>query len=212
MTTNDSGGNGESLLARWSRRKRTRRAQPDEDEAPSEAPTGGTAAEAAAEPAHPAIDDAALPTPESLGAESDYTVFMRPGVPLDLKIAGLRRAWATDPRIADFRGMAEYDWDFHAPGYGWLRPFDDVAKLARQVFGEAAGETGETAAPTEPPASADSATSETPQNIRASDPVPAAAAPIAIRVSLPPPPASDPAPEAPPPRRRRHGGALPRRS
>jgi hypothetical protein len=207
MTTNDSDGS-ESFLARWSRRKRARRAQRDEDASASETAPGGETAASAAEPAPPAIDPATLPTPESLGVDSDYTMFMRPGVPLDLKIAGLRRAWTTDPRIAEFRGMAEYDWDFNAPGYGWLRPLDDVAKLARQVFGEPAGDPGEASAPA---ALAGDTTSGTGDEGQASEPAPAVAPPIAIPVSVPPPVASDPAPELPAPRRR-HGGALPRRS
>ena len=47
----------------------------------------------------------------------------------------LQRAWESDPAIAGFRGMADYDWDFNAADYGRLWPTDDVAKLLGEVLG-----------------------------------------------------------------------------
>lgn len=47
----------------------------------------------------------------------------------------LRRAWATDPAITGYKTLADYDWDFNAPGYGALRVTDNVKELADRVFG-----------------------------------------------------------------------------
>ena len=38
------------------------------------------------------------------------------GVPAELTRAALRRVWAADPTIRDFVGLADYAWDFNAPG------------------------------------------------------------------------------------------------
>jgi len=59
-------------------------------------------------------------------------------VPSELTRAALRRAWACDPAIRNFVGLADYDWDFNAPdsiaGFGPLRTTDDVAKMAAQLL------------------------------------------------------------------------------
>lgn len=110
----------EPFLKRWSRRKVE--AQREAPPPPAEAP-----------PAEPPPD---LPPLESLGRDSDYTAFLREGVPQALRLAALRKAWSSDPAIAGFRGFAEYDWDFNAPGYGQLLPVDDVAALCRRALGE----------------------------------------------------------------------------
>ena len=75
-----------------------------------------------------------LPPVDDLGGDSDYTVFMKEGVPGALRLAALRRAWTTDPAIARHRAPADYDWDFDAPGYGRLRPGDVPAKLAHPLY------------------------------------------------------------------------------
>jgi hypothetical protein len=59
-------------------------------------------------------------------------------VPSELTRAALRRAWACDPAIRNFVGLADYDWDFNAAdsiaGFGPLRMTDDAAKMAAQVL------------------------------------------------------------------------------
>jgi Protein of unknown function (DUF3306) len=114
-------GEGEGFLGRWSRLKREAR-----EAVPSEA--------AEELPPEEAVDLEALPPIESLGAESDYTAFMARGVPEDLRCAALRKAWASDPAIAGFRGFAEYDWDCNAPGYGALLPTDDIKQLLGRIL------------------------------------------------------------------------------
>lgn len=70
---------------------------------------------------------------ETLGADSDYTAFLTRGVSQAVQAQALSIAWASDPAIANFRGMAEYAWDFNAPGYGDLAPGDDAAVWLSQI-------------------------------------------------------------------------------
>ena len=80
--------------------------------------------------------EVALPALESLGSTSDYAAFLQRGVSAALQQQALARAWTSDAGIAGFRGMAEYDWDFNAAGYGRLRVADDVATLLRAVLSQ----------------------------------------------------------------------------
>jgi hypothetical protein len=137
----------EGFLRRWSRRKRDAAAlAPDVGEAAaSAAPADGVeqsdAASAARQPPSEAapIDPATLPPIESITGGCDIRAFFRPGVPAELTRAALRRAWLADPVIRDFVGLSENSWDFNAPGgvpgFGPLRPTDDLARLAAQVLG-----------------------------------------------------------------------------
>src|SRR5262249_35218829 len=84
------------------------------------------------------FDPANLPPIQSITAETDIRGFLGAGVPSELTRAALRRAWASDPAIRNFVGLADYDWDFNAAdsiaGFGPLRMTDDAAKLAAQVL------------------------------------------------------------------------------
>ena len=116
----------EGFLGRWARLKRSRAAEVSEPEAE-------VSEEAGVEPEP--FDPASLPALETLDAVSDYTAFLKPGVPRELRVLALRRAWATDPAITGYKTLADYDWDFNAPGYGALRVTDNVKELADRVFG-----------------------------------------------------------------------------
>ncbi|MHB2169332.1 DUF3306 domain-containing protein [Alsobacter sp. R-9] len=104
-----------AFLSRWSRRSLEHRSG-----LPARTPSAPPAGEGvgappdAAGPGHQ-VPDPPLPDPDMLGADSDYTAFLRPGVPAAVRAAALRRAWVSDPAIVSFRGMAEYDWDFNDP-------------------------------------------------------------------------------------------------
>ncbi len=132
----------EGFLGRWSRLKRETRTEeaPVEAAVPErfdDAPAAVPAEIAAAPPAadeEEAPDLSDLPPLDSLDAGSDYTGFLRRDVPEELRRQALRKAWASDPAIAGFRGFAEYDWDYNAPGYGALRPTDDIARLLDAVL------------------------------------------------------------------------------
>jgi len=129
----------EDLLARWSRLKRDKGSQPEA--APSETTAEGEADRPAAggPDAPPAFDPAGLPSIDAIEAGTDIRAFLAAGVPPDLALAALRRAWAADPAIRDFIGLAENSWDFNAPdampGFGPLNP-KDVLRLLAQVIGE----------------------------------------------------------------------------
>jgi hypothetical protein len=142
----------ENFLTRWSRRKRvvvepvepapSDAAAPEktaEDGEPNSKASAKRAPETAA-PAQPEIDPTTLPSLDSIGAQSDISAFLKPGVPGELRLAALRRAWSTDPAIRDFKGLAENDWDFTATnsvlGFGEIDPSTDVKKMLAQMFGE----------------------------------------------------------------------------
>ena len=120
----------ESFLDRWSRLKREAREEPPAAPAPIEEPIEEPAS--TEEP----FDPSTLPPLESLTADSDYTAFLAPQVPQELRLLALRKAWVSDPKIAEFRGFAEYDWDFNAPGYGQLLPTDNIREMVENMFRE----------------------------------------------------------------------------
>ena len=127
----------DSFLARWSRRKRNAAARPDaeKDPPPSAAEHAKPASPTTGEPP-PATP---LPPMESIGSSSDIKAFLAPGVPPELTLAALRRAWTADPAIRDFIGLSENAWDFNAPegvgGFGSL-DLEEVRRLAAKVLGE----------------------------------------------------------------------------
>ena len=211
---------GEGFLSRWSRRKRGAAELAEGAEAPpAEAlpiePPGAEAdgravavgeppaAPACQIPNLPAIDLESLPGIEELTAESDFSLFLRPGVPALLRNAALRRMWSLDPAIRDYIGPVDYQWDFNTPGglpFGFSDTLGgDVQKLLAQAIGkieELAGEEAPEAEATPPEAPAELPEAEPP-------------ALLAAEEAMPPPARLPPAEEPAPPPRRRHGGALP---
>ena len=89
------------------------------------------------------FEPASVPPIESITADTDIRAFLAPGVPGDLARDALRRAWATDPKIRDFVGLADYDWDFNAPGslpgFGSLEMTYELRQIAAQVVGPFSG-------------------------------------------------------------------------
>jgi Protein of unknown function (DUF3306) len=87
------------------------------------------------------FDAATSPPIESIDAKTNITVFLQNGVPDELRLAALRRAWTVDPAIRDFKGPQENDWNFNnpdsMPGFGQLGPEVDVKRMAAEVLGEA---------------------------------------------------------------------------
>ena len=154
--------NPENFLMRWFRRKHEAALGREEivsPVAPAAAPLGetpGNVRTAGAERLHddsgilpsagldaaaPPFDPLSLPSIESITADTDIRCFLAPGVPLELTRAALRRAWATDPKIRDFVGLADYDWDFNAPGsmvgFGSLEMTDELRRMAARIVGPA---------------------------------------------------------------------------
>jgi hypothetical protein len=152
----------ETFLARWSRRKHAAAETAGAEfpavpasmrpEAPVEGgePAAGTAgieglhgngaASAARRPdaVVPSFDLKNLPSIESIAADTDIRAFLAPGVPPELARAALRRAWAADPKIRDFVGLADYDWDFNAPGsmagFGPLEMTEELRQIAARII------------------------------------------------------------------------------
>jgi Protein of unknown function (DUF3306) len=129
-------GDDEGFLARWSRRKHEAETTAPE---PAEPPTAPEASDAP--PASPTVADivAQLPPIEEITAATDIRAFLAPGVPTELRLAALRRAWSADPAIRDFIGLAENQWDFNAPdgvpGFGSLVDPEQVRQLLAKVVG-----------------------------------------------------------------------------
>lgn len=152
----------EHFLTRWSRRKlepaqHSVNLPAPQKEQPADVQTGGAEHDnpAGAPPVRdqtqePPFDPATLPPIESITAGSDIRDFLKPGVPLSLSRAALRRAWASDPAIRDFIEIAENQWDFTAPdsipGFGSLDPAD-VPRLLAQIVGSGADHAETPAAP-----------------------------------------------------------------
>lgn len=86
----------ERFLDRWSRRKREA----------EEADVASTP-----EPDEGAARDEDLPSIDELGAESDYSAFMREGVPSDVRNRALRALWQSDPTRFAPDGLEEYGGD-----------------------------------------------------------------------------------------------------
>ena len=122
----------ESLLLRWSRRKHQARqdvqqeatrekaqeedvepAAPDAsaaDAAPVERTDSSPAAtESVGEGGTPEVDIESLPDVETLTYDSDFSVFLREGVPERLKQAALRKLWLSNPVFANLDGLNDYD-------------------------------------------------------------------------------------------------------
>ncbi len=152
----------ENFLARWSRRKRDGADEINDAKAPAETPGDdrGLAAETdksaagdgpRAEPSEPPFDLESLPPIESITADTDIRPFLASGVPLELSRAALRRAWAADPKIRDFVGLADYDWDFNepgaVPGFGPLEMTDELRQAVARIIGPTPGEHGPAATP-----------------------------------------------------------------
>jgi Protein of unknown function (DUF3306) len=87
-----------------------------------------------------AFDLAALPPLDSIDAHTNIAVFLQNGVPAEMRIAALRRAWTMDPAIRTFREVAESDWDFDdlnsIPGFGEFVPEADAQRMLAQIFGD----------------------------------------------------------------------------
>jgi hypothetical protein len=101
-------------------------------------------------PTEPAFDLSTLPSIESITAETDIRAFLQPGVPSEVRLAALRRAWVADPKVKDFVGLNDYDFDFHTPGaipgFGPLEMTDDLRREVARIVGGWQQESENTAA------------------------------------------------------------------
>jgi hypothetical protein len=116
-------------LLRWARLKQAVKAKDEIDAASG-------SSEAMAVPEAP-FDPASLPSIESIAANTDIIGFLRTGVRAELTRAALRKAWASDPAIRDFIGIAENQWDFNdpngIPGFGPMAPMESGVDVFAQI-------------------------------------------------------------------------------
>jgi hypothetical protein len=85
------------------------------------------------------FDPASLPSIEMITVDTDIRGFLQSRVPAALTRAALRRAWASDPAIRDFIGIAENQWDFNdptaMPGFGPMLEMDKLPALLARALG-----------------------------------------------------------------------------
>jgi hypothetical protein len=86
------------------------------------------------------FDPASLSSIETITFDTDIRGFLQSHVPAALTRAALRQAWASDPAIRDFIGIAENQWDFNdptaMPGFGPMRETDNLSALLTRALGE----------------------------------------------------------------------------
>src|SRR3546814_9251115 len=80
-------------------------------EAIGDEPKTGAAPQGGTEPL-PQVVVEDLPDIESLGMDSDFTVFLQDGVPEALRRKALQRLWRLDPVFANLDGLLEYGEDY----------------------------------------------------------------------------------------------------
>ena len=110
------------FLRRWSRRKQAARKPGQPDPAPAEEAQDPSANGDVAAAKGETPDDADSPNPDpgaldlpdidSLDAESDFTPFLKDGVPKELKNRALRKLWRVNPVFGQLDGLNDYDGDF----------------------------------------------------------------------------------------------------
>ena len=85
------------------------------------------------------FDPASLPSIETITVDTDIRGFLQSRVPAALTRAALRQAWASDPAIRDFIGIAENQWDFNdpaaMPGFGPMLETDNMPDLLARALG-----------------------------------------------------------------------------
>jgi Protein of unknown function (DUF3306) len=133
------------FLRRWSKRKRAETA--DHAEATPAKREVYTSATAQSEGNMLTFDPAVLPPIESITATSDIRAFLAPGVPEELTRAALRRVWVADPKIRDFIGIAENQWDFNkrgsVPGFGSLELTPGLRRMVANLISDEPRQTNE---------------------------------------------------------------------
>src|SRR5580704_5738869 len=135
----------ENFVSRWARLKSESDPEPKtelvgygsrpEASADTEMPSMKQQDEVVDEP----FDPASLPSIETITVGTDIRGFLQSRVPAALTRAALRQAWASDPAIRDFIGIAENQWDFNdptaMPGFGPMLEADNLPALLARATG-----------------------------------------------------------------------------
>jgi hypothetical protein len=140
----------ENFVSRWARLKSESETEPvtelvgygpGQEEAVASVATETPSVKRQDEMLDELFDPANLPPIETITVDTDIRGFLQSRVPAALTRAALRQAWASDPAIRDFIGIAENQWDFNDPtamfGFGPMLETDNMpALLARALGGE----------------------------------------------------------------------------
>jgi hypothetical protein len=137
----------ENFVSRWARLKSESDTEPKAEPAGNgrqpkvvasvgaEMPSAQQQNDAVDEP----FDPASLPSIETITFDTDIRGFLQSRVPAALTRAALRQAWASDPAIRDFIGIAENQWDFNdptaMPGFGPMLETDNLSALLARALG-----------------------------------------------------------------------------
>jgi len=110
---------GEGFVARWSRRKIEEKEPSNDTKIEVSNLEPGTPLETQSsqdvgDEGETNVDD--LPDIETLNESSDYTPFMKNGVPEKLKRLALRKLWKSNPAFGFIDGLDDYDEDYSAIG------------------------------------------------------------------------------------------------
>ena len=211
----------EEFLRRWSRRKQEAKSAEPPPLTPSAAEAKDATTTGSPEKGpEPEIDLSKLPPIDSITAATDITAFLRENIPAELARAALRRAWAADPAIRDFVGLAENAWDFTdpsaMPGFGPLQGTpEQIGAMVERVLGGARDAAEKLAEELSEKAQLQGISADQPRS-SATEPPPEVAV-VAMQqpdgstepVAATQPETSDEDGDGVPVRRRTHGGALP---
>ena len=131
----------ENFVSRWARLKSESETEPGQEEVVASVGTETSSVKQQDEMLDEPFDPANLPSIETITVDTDIRGFLQSRVPAALTRAALRQAWASDPAIRDFIGIAENQWDFNDPtamlGFGPMLETDNMpALLARALGGE----------------------------------------------------------------------------
>jgi hypothetical protein len=139
----------ENFVSRWARLKRNSDAGLDADSTgKASRPESHVGAKATAphhqdDGADEPFDSASLPPVDTITFDTDIRGFLQSRVPAALTRAALRQAWASDPAIRDFIGIAENQWDFNdptaMPGFGPMQETDNMPTLLARALGDRHG-------------------------------------------------------------------------
>jgi hypothetical protein len=129
----------EGFLKRWSRRKAAEEpaaVTETAEERPIETIEPTVEGKPDEKPEEP-FDLSKLPSIESLGKDSDYSMFMHKAVPDDLRLKALRRMWTTDPVLAAPDLLDMHAWDY--TGNDGIKPLvtpalQAIAAAAREAL------------------------------------------------------------------------------
>ena len=158
----DDGGN---LFARWSRRKLAAKAEVPEE--PAAAPGAAPVPDVPEADEDPVLkanrEEAEAIDIDALTYESDFSPFLKSGVPGILRRRALRKLWTSHPVLANVDGLNDYDMDFNVTetaafrsawevGKGYVGQLKDVLSTADERDGaaESAPEAGLTDTGDEP--------------------------------------------------------------